>query len=46
MEEALIEEPTLRRVGRIDLLSDRIPDEIKSPAIRRLLEKHGLGGGR
>jgi transposase, IS5 family len=43
MEEALIEMPTMRRFSRIELISDRIPDEITILAFRHLLEKHDLG---
>ena len=43
MEEALIEVPTMRRFAGIDLISDRIPDEITILTFRHLLEKYGLG---
>jgi IS5 family transposase len=43
MEEALIELPTMRRFAGIELISDRIPDEITILTFRHLLEKDGLG---
>ena len=43
MEEALIEVPTMRRVAGIDLISDRVPDEITILSFRHLLEKQHLG---
>ncbi len=43
MEDALIELPTMRRFARIDLISDRIPDETTILTFRHLLEKHNLG---
>jgi IS5 family transposase len=43
MEDALIEVPTMRRFTGIDLISDRIPDEITILAFRHLLEKQVLG---
>ena len=43
MEEALIEVPTMRRFAGIELISDRIPDEITILTFRHLLEKHDLG---
>ena len=44
MEEALIEVPSMRRFVGIDLISDRIPDEITILTFRHLLEKNDLGG--
>jgi len=41
--EALIEVPTMRRFAGIELISDRIPDEITILTFRHLLEKHELG---
>jgi IS5 family transposase len=41
--EALIEVPTMRRFAGIELISDRIPDEITILTFRHLLEKHVLG---
>ena len=43
MEDALFEVPTMRRLARIDMVSDRIPDETTILAFRHLLEKHDLG---
>ncbi len=43
MEEARIELPTMRRFAGIELISDRIPDEITILTFRHLLEKDGLG---
>jgi IS5 family transposase len=43
MEEAVIEVPTMRRFAGIELISDRIPDEITILTFRHLLEKHELG---
>ena len=43
MEDALIEMPTMRRFAGIDLISDRLPDEITILRFRHLLEKHDLG---
>jgi IS5 family transposase len=43
MEEAMIEVPTMRRFAGIELISDRIPDDITIHTYRHLLEKHGLG---
>ena len=43
MEDALIEDPTMRRFAGIDMLSDLIPDETTILAFRHLLEKHNLG---
>jgi len=43
MEDALIEVATIRRLAEIDLISDRISDEITILAFRHLLEKHDLG---
>ena len=37
MEDALIEVPTMRRFAGIDLVSERIPDEITILAFRHLL---------
>jgi IS5 family transposase len=43
MEEAPIEVPTMRRFAGIELISDRIPDEVTILTFRLLLEKHRLG---
>jgi IS5 family transposase len=43
MEEAQIEEPTMRRFAGIELISDRVPDETTILPFRHLLEKHKLG---
>jgi IS5 family transposase len=43
MEDALIEVPSMRRIAGIDMISDRIPDEITILKFRHLLEKHDLG---
>ena len=44
MEEALIEQPIMRRFAGIDLISDRIPDETTILTFRHLLEQNELGG--
>ena len=43
MENTLIEVATIRRFARIDLISDRIPDETTILSLLHLLEKFGLG---
>jgi IS5 family transposase len=43
MKDALIEVPTMRRFARIDMISERFPDETTILAFRHLLEKHNLG---
>lgn len=42
LEEALIEVPTMRRFAGIEMISDRIPDEITILTFRHLLERHGF----
>ena len=43
MEVAPIEVATIRRFAGIDLISDRVPDEITILAFRHMLEKQELG---
>jgi IS5 family transposase len=43
LEEALIEVSTMCRFAGIELINDRIPDEITILNFRHLLEKHGRG---
>jgi IS5 family transposase len=43
MEYALIKVSTIWRFGRIDVVSERIPDKTTIPAFRHLLEKQNLG---
>ena len=43
MEDALIEVPTMRRFAGIDLIRDKIPDEMLILSFRHLLEKNKLG---
>jgi IS5 family transposase len=43
MEWALIEVPTMRRFAGIDLISDRISDEVTILTFRHLLEQNELG---
>ena len=42
MEEALIEQPIMRRFAGIDLISDRIPDETTILTFWHLLEQNDL----
>ncbi len=43
MEEAMLEDPTVRRIAGIDLISDQIPDQTTILASRHLLKKNELG---
>ncbi len=43
MEEAFIEVPTMRRFAGIELISDRIPDEMTILTFCHLLKKNGAG---
>jgi IS5 family transposase len=43
MEDALIDVPTMRRFAGINLISDRIADEITILSFHHLLENHDLG---
>ena len=43
MEEALIEDPIMRRFTGIELINYRIPDETTILFLRHLLEKHSSG---
>jgi IS5 family transposase len=42
VEDALIVVPTMRRCAKIDLISDKIPDEATILSFRYLLEKNNL----